>query len=378
MNFNSDVIGIGTQQLSPPRNPINTDARLSAHIKQRVASAAWREKWYPPIRVSMVLDALVDAGISASSALAGTGLDHAAVKDANTRTSIQQYYRVLQNTAHLERPSDLGARVAARTRATRFGTWGFALLSANTMQAALELSIRYRGIIHPLVPITIAHSPVALILSFPLRNKLQLPDLDDRIYQTLMEVQVAMSASLIKDVMGDWCKPRSVQLPWAQPNQNDGLSAILGYAVQYGQAQCELRYPKDWLQRKPRLADPQTAMQLAAACQKLFEEMGRRGTYSREVYAELTRQSGQFPTLAAIATKLSIHERTLRRHLESENTSYNRLLDSVRRSLADNYLQETKLSMDEIAHALGFSDARSFRQAYRRWTGRAPSTSRYA
>ena len=51
-------------------------------------------------------------------------------------------------------------------------------------------------------------------------------------------------------------------------------------------------------------------------------------------------------------------------------TSYIDLLTSVRQALAVDYLSTTLLTVDDIAAALGFSDATSFRHAFKRWTGR--------
>ena len=40
--------------------------------------------------------------------------------------------------------------------------------------------------------------------------------------------------------------------------------------------------------------------------------------------------------------------------------------------LAINYLRDTELTVEEIACALGFSEAANFRQAFHRWTDSAP------
>jgi AraC-like DNA-binding protein len=37
------------------------------------------------------------------------------------------------------------------------------------------------------------------------------------------------------------------------------------------------------------------------------------------------------------------------------------------------YLRDTDLTNEDIALALGFSDAANFRQAFRRWTKKSPS-----
>lgn len=53
-------------------------------------------------------------------------------------------------------------------------------------------------------------------------------------------------------------------------------------------------------------------------------------------------------------------------------------LAKVRQALAEDCLRSTRMGLDDIAAALAFSDARSFRHAYTRWTGRSPSDFRRA
>ena len=64
--------------------------------------------------------------------------------------------------------------------------------------------------------------------------------------------------------------------------------------------------------------------------------------------------------------------RTLRRRLRDDGTSLSALLDELRRELALRFLEEQTMTLDAIAFELGFADARAFRRAFKRWTGRAP------
>ena len=73
-----------------------------------------------------------------------------------------------------------------------------------------------------------------------------------------------------------------------------------------------------------------------------------------------------------IAGMVHMNERTMRRKLEGEGTSFGEILDDVRASLASEYLKTTKMTTEDIASLVGFSDAANFRRAFRRWTGKAP------
>lgn len=79
------------------------------------------------------------------------------------------------------------------------------------------------------------------------------------------------------------------------------------------------------------------------------------------------------PTLNEIATALGISEPTLRRRLATQGTGYQALREQCLEAFAKRCLRSTNWSMGRIAGHLGFSNEASFRRAFVRWTGQAPS-----
>jgi AraC-like DNA-binding protein len=69
-------------------------------------------------------------------------------------------------------------------------------------------------------------------------------------------------------------------------------------------------------------------------------------------------------------------ERTLARRLTEERTSYDEIVDHLRRSLALQYIKERGVSLSQIAWLLGYEGPTSFNHAFVRWTSRSPSTAR--
>ena len=81
-------------------------------------------------------------------------------------------------------------------------------------------------------------------------------------------------------------------------------------------------------------------------------------------------------SMDAIAGKLGVSRQTLFRKLKAEGTTFEKLLDELRHKLALHYLSGKKVSLNETAYLVGFSDPAAFSRAFKRWTGASPSVFR--
>lgn len=86
--------------------------------------------------------------------------------------------------------------------------------------------------------------------------------------------------------------------------------------------------------------------------------------------------TNSIPSKELIAEQMGISGRTLQRQLKQEGFSYKEILQQVRREIAEHYLCSTRLSQDDIAHKLGFSDSRSFQRSFKIWTSITPGAFR--
>ena len=80
----------------------------------------------------------------------------------------------------------------------------------------------------------------------------------------------------------------------------------------------------------------------------------------------------------AAAARLRLSARSLQRHLNSEGTGFQTLLDDTREELARHYLATTDLTVEEISYLLAYRDPNSFYRAFQTWTGQTPKAVRSA
>lgn len=103
-------------------------------------------------------------------------------------------------------------------------------------------------------------------------------------------------------------------------------------------------------------------------------------TLTEQLFAKLrryiTQQLPQAPRLCQAASALHVSSRTLQRLLQQHNSSFRQLVCQCRHQLAQQYLQQSELSLQQIAFQLGFEEQSSFQKAFKCWQGCSPGAFR--
>lgn len=80
--------------------------------------------------------------------------------------------------------------------------------------------------------------------------------------------------------------------------------------------------------------------------------------------------------MTAVAGKMGLSRHTLFRKLKAEGVTFQQVLDDLRHQMALHYLNGAKVSVNETAYLVGFSEAAAFSRAFKRWTGINPRAAR--
>jgi len=105
----------------------------------------------------------------------------------------------------------------------------------------------------------------------------------------------------------------------------------------------------------------------------LLKELGNSTTMRGKVEALIMPilHTGEV-SAETIAAKLNTSRQTLYRQLKGENATFEQVLDDLRHRMALDYIAAKKVSVNETAYLVGFSDPASFSRAFKRWTGKSP------
>ena len=82
--------------------------------------------------------------------------------------------------------------------------------------------------------------------------------------------------------------------------------------------------------------------------------------------------AGQKPRLEDLAVELRVSNRTFQRRLLEEGITFHDLVEEARREMAQHYLRQPSLELNETAYLLGYEDPNSFIRAFHKWEGTSP------
>ena len=339
-----------------------TTDRIDASIDARV---------HAPYKIALLVRIAREDGLDAAALLAGTELTPADLDNPDVRTSTRQFMLACRNALELGASPELPFRMGAQVRLSSYGLYGYAMLTSATVRDALRFSVRYHSLTTPTWRMHLHEADGEAVWTF--RDRLGL-DVDDALYRFLYELQLSAHKSLAKDL---WDEPPPRALSHARyrrPLHAELYDEWLGHDVEFGQAENQSRFGAAALNAPLPMHHPLTATMVRDMCDRLLEEAHTTsGGLARHVYRTLATQPGRFHDMDELARALNTSPRTLRRHLQAEGTSYQRILDDVRCNLAKHYLQDTRMTSEDIATALGFSDSANFRHAFHKWACQSPS-----
>lgn len=320
-------------------------------------------------KISAVVDTLAEDGIAPASVLANSGISEDTLRTLSARVSFAQIVTVFRNAVRLATDPTTAVRAGARMRLTAYGMYGYGLLSSPTHAERIDFALKYKRVMGPVAaPVAYVRGERVAIYTYEV---FVTADPLDPLYRFALEFAYAAHLTVGRDLYGDGFG--FSLLGFACPPPAQPYDELLGCPVRFDQPGNELHTALHWPDLPSGMPEPSTHAMVCEMCQPVLARMPYLDGLSSVVRSTLVEHMPwRFPTVEAMARHLDMHPRTLRRRLESEGTGYKDILVNVRRGLAIEYLRETRMTTEEIATRLGYSDASNFRHAFHRWTGQNP------
>lgn len=308
-----------------------------------------------------------DFGVSPTRLCQGLGFEVADLSNPDCRVSFRQASSMIRRAVETAPGRALGLDLGVNETIGSIGLVGYAMLTSPTLGDAVSLGISMQN--HAGSMLLLDQNQTPCTASVSAASQFHEPD----ILPFLVEEAFGSFLKIVHTLAGDDFKPSTIDLSYPKPAYSEQYDRIFKCPIRYEQKHNLFSCDRAWLTRPIATYDPLSHRQALEILQ-ITKSQEISGTDLLESIERIVRRDlQQAPTLAQVANQLCMSDRTLRRRLADSGMSYQLILDNVREKRALTLLGNARLSMEEIAYEVGFSDSQNFRRAFRRWTGYGPS-----
>ena len=188
----------------------------------------------------------------------------------------------------------------------------------------------------------------------------------------LVGITLAFLIELGRRGTGQPITARNVEFSHAM-GDGAALEAYFGCPVQIGAAVNRLTLHRKDLDLPFLSYNKELLEILTPVLDRSLDEQRRRSTAELVKWILKRSLSGGPLDIQAVASELSMSDRTLQRRLTDEHTSFKQLLTQARHEQAREYLADPELEIKEVAFLVGYEDQNSFYRAFRLWEGDTPA-----
>lgn len=308
--------------------------------------------------------------------IAGIGRDWSV--DPTGRISLTQFMVFLQ--ALLQQPQadeSLGIQLGCQLAITSFNALGYAAANSGCLQDALMLIPEYEALVITCGKTRIQLEPENVMMSWAMLVQSAQPhSVPPQLINLLENLFLASWVTLAKMLTGTKHQIHAVQFTHCQPHNLALWHQVFGENIRFNQAQAAVHFSRSLLSLTINQADPFIRQVMVREAQTLNASLKQKTLSTKLMEWLVVALPAGEPEQKQIAEFFHISERTLRRRLQQENTSYQKILEQTRQQRANYYLQQTDLPLVEIAELLGYQHLSAFNAAYKRWTGNTPGSVR--
>jgi AraC-like DNA-binding protein len=310
-------------------------------------------------------------GIDAEPLLLKAELSRGLLSPDSDGISVTSQLRFLELAAIETNDSLLGLHVAAEMDLRDAGILFYLAAASTTVAEALEHLVQYAPTASEAVHLEISQHKGETVLAVR-----PIGWYDGSRQQFSEFIALAVIRGLNRATNRDFAPSR---MTFAHP-RNSGLREIhriLRCPVEFAQTTDSWVLPQRVMELPITSGDSRLLHILEAHADDLLSERhsatGLRGLVENQLLSLLPSGRAQ---MAAVAQQLGMSERSFKRHLAEEGTTFGEILERLRQQLASHYLADNRMSSHQIAWLLGYSEPSAFIHAYKRWTGTTPRRAR--
>jgi AraC-like DNA-binding protein len=259
----------------------------------------------------------------------------------------------------------LGLKLGAEPRLERYQPAAIAALCSRSFRDALQRIGRYKRLTCPEeIRVRTVRNEASVEFIYHQAGEIQ-PDV-------MVDLVLAWILGIARRGMDEPITPLRVELTRPE-TERELLEKHFGCRVRFKAGRNALLFRESDLDR-PFVTRNDDLLEIIGAQLEAELQSQKAGSGLKEEVMHALKRSlaGKRPSLKTVAVELGMSTRTLQRRLTAAAVTFQQLVESARRELAQHYLKQNSVELKEAAFLLGYEDANSFFRAFQGWEGTSP------
>jgi AraC-like DNA-binding protein len=289
------------------------------------------------------------------------------------KVPFEQAYRAWEVAVSATTDKYLGLKLGRRTGPLILGLVGHLMQSSSNLREAFLQVVSYNELFTNIFRYRLTPSGNLIQLSFePLPLWQRKSELSA---QQAVDQAMAGTLSVFEMLCGKKIVPTRVEMICKRPRQATEYTNVFQCSIQFNAPSNALFFEAETL-LTPVLSYDRSLFKTFDALLKK-KRIAQNGSFRDKIFNLIVNEfMGQAPSIDLIASHLSLTVRSLQRKLAEEGASYRTLVAAWQTEMATTLLASPSNKISEVARLLGYSEASSFRRAFKKRTDQLPSRKR--
>ena len=314
---------------------------------------------------------LEESGLSPVAVLRQAGLPMGLFEQSKVWVTTEEMFALYRAIETLSDDPAIGLKLGSEERIERYDPIAIAALYTRSFRDALNRMARYKQLTCPEEIRMAEHGDECAVRFVWLLADEPEPSL-------LIDVCFAWVVAIGRRGVGRRINPKRLEFRRAEANRRL-YENHFKCPVEFGAPHNMLLFRSEDLEQPFLTHNPDLLELVAPQLEAELRQQATHESLNEQVKRILKKLlAGQRPRLEDVALELRLSARTLQRRLLAERLTFQTLVEEARRELAQHYLLQPSLELNETAYLLGYEDPNSFFRAFHRWEGTSPGEWRSA
>jgi AraC-like DNA-binding protein len=317
--------------------------------------------------VGALADAVVEAGVSRAEFLRATRIDPEQLDAVEARLPRLEFHRICDIALELTQNPALALHWVEGLDVSSFGPISHLIAHSPSLRQALEAQLQFGQLLSDEPYFRLAeheHSVTLHCVHFAAESRQSERFWAETIVTALFRLVCTFSGNV---------RPENVSFSYGAPDYFGEYARIFQGAERFEQPFTGIVFARALLDAPSPFRDEGLHDTLQALAERRIARLAQ-ASYAQRVRQLLVDHGGpRRMKMTGVARSLGLSVRSLQRRLASEGKSYSEVESDAFTVVAKRLLGDRRHTIQEAAHAMGFSDVTAFHRAFKRRTGTTPS-----